>query len=94
MANNTITSDYNPNFSYVIPNQAAMSVVPQHSFRPNTLPINGLQTTNPTMFTPSDCNKFTLSTPDLINALASQTPIDGVSSPGLFVLMKNSKKIV
>ncbi len=82
-----IKPEYDSNFSYMIQNQTGrnMSIVPQHtSSRPSTLPINGQYMNNPSLFTPSDYAKFSLSTPDLINVLTTQTANDAQPSPGLF----------
>lgn len=79
---------YNPVTAYLNQHQieGTMSVVPQQiSTRPNTLQINAPTAINPSFFTPSDYTKFSLSTPDLINALASQTTNEGTPSPGLLI---------
>ncbi|CAF0888470.1 unnamed protein product [Adineta ricciae] len=58
-----------------------MSVVPQISARPMTLPINNQYANNSLSFTSND--KFSLSTPDLINVLVTpQAYNDGQPSPG------------
>jgi hypothetical protein len=106
MGDNSIKNGYASNFTFLPQNQTVnttttnMSVVPQSSSRPNTLPINGQRTNNPALFTPSDYNKFFLSTPevddtlrgystpDLINALSTQPMNDGQPSPGLFTKIK------
>jgi hypothetical protein len=99
MGDNIIKSDYDSNFSYNPPNQIGrnMSVVPQQSSRPSTLILNG-RLNNPSVFTPTDYNKLLLSTPeiddrlrgyttpDLINALATQTGNDGQPSPGTRII--------
>jgi len=97
MGDNIIRNDYDPNFSYIPPTRN-MSVVPQQSFRPSTLPINQQRANNPSLFTPNDYNKLLLSTPeiddrlrgyttpDLINALTTQTANDGQASPGAKIL--------
>jgi hypothetical protein len=108
MGDNIMKNDHASNFSYIQQNQtvisatANMSVVPQLSTRPNTLPINAQRTMNPSLFTPNDYNKLFLSTPemddrlrgyttpDLINAL-TQPINDGQPSPGLFIENKTKK---
>jgi len=99
MGDNTIKSDYDSNFSFISQNQTTrnMSVVPQQSHRPSTLPINGPHPNDPSFFTPNDYCKLFLSTPeiddrlrgyttpDLINALATQTANDEQPSPGLLI---------
>lgn len=87
MGDNIIKTDYDSSYSYTILNQAGrtMSIVPQQtSSRPSTLPLNGQYMNNSSMFTPNDYAKFSLSTPDLINVLTTQTANDGQPSPGLF----------
>ncbi len=93
MSDNMIKQDYDSNFSYMTQNQTGrnMSIVPQQtSSRPSTLPINGQFMNNPSLFTPTDYAKFSLSTPDLINVLTTQTANDGQPSPGLFIPIKIS----
>jgi len=97
MGDNIIQNDYDSNFSF-IPQTRNISVVPQQSFRPSTLSINQQRANNPSLFTPNDYNKLLLSTPeiddrlrgyttpDLINALTTQTANDGQTSPGARVL--------
>lgn len=75
MSTNVLNTNYEANYNYTAP--TAMSVVPQQPFRPNHLPINPQQTMNPNLFTPNDYNQLNLSTPDLINVLSAETPIDG-----------------
>lgn len=91
-------NDYDSNFAILTQNPAMknISVVPQQSNRPSTLLINAQRPNDPSLFTPNDYNNFFLSTPevhdrlrgyttpDLINALATQTANDGQPSPGLF----------
>ncbi|CAF0777504.1 unnamed protein product [Adineta steineri] len=92
MSGNNIKNDHNSNYSYPVQNgtnnttMTNMSVVPQISSRPNTLPINTQRESDLLLFTPNDYNKFSLSTPDLINVLASQTFVDGQPSPSVKVL--------
>jgi hypothetical protein len=94
MGDNMIKTDYDSTMSYTIHNQTGrnMSIVPQQtSSRPSTLPISGQYMNNPSMFTPTDYAKFSLSTPDLINVLTTQTANDGQPSPGLFAPIKVNK---
>jgi hypothetical protein len=100
MGDNIIKSDYDTNFPFIQENQTIrnMSVVPQQSHRPSTLPINGQHSNDPSFFTPNDYGKLFLSTPeiderlrgyttpDLINALTTQTAgNDEQPSPGLLI---------
>jgi hypothetical protein len=108
MGDNIIKNDYDSNFSFISQNQTTrnMSVVPQQSHRPSTLPINGPHPNDPSFFTPNDYSKLFLSTPeiddrlrgyttpDLINALATQTANDEQPSPGLLISMKKIKIIL
>jgi hypothetical protein len=104
MGDNIVKNDYDLNFPFIAQNQTVntttrtMSVVPQQSTRPSTLPINGQRTNDPLLFTPNDYNKLYLSTPemderlrgyttpDLINALTTQAANDGQPSPGAKIL--------
>jgi len=100
MGDNTLKNDYDLNCSFNTQNQTTitMSVVPQQSARPSTLPINGQRANDPSLFTPNDYSKLFLSTPeiderlrgyttpDLINALTTQTANDGQPSPGAKML--------
>jgi hypothetical protein len=100
MGDNIINNGQQSNFSFTTQNGTVnttitnMSVVPQISTRPNTLPINGQRENNPSFFTPDDYAKYSLSTPDLINALASQPFNDGQSSPSLFFIIKRKTTII
>lgn len=86
MSNHGIKRDHdsNPIFPTYPSAMTNMSVVPQHSARPNTLPINAPRFVEPSLFTPSDQGVLGLSTPDLINALASQPFTDLQPSPSSF----------
>lgn len=78
---------HNLKFPYVAQNATMdptvmnVSNIPQASSRPTTLPI-GNQLTNRICFTPNDF-KVALSTPELINALATPVINEGPSLQGL-----------
>jgi len=89
MTDNSIKSENDLNSPYTIypgtmhPTMTNISVVPQISTRPTTLPINNPHMNNRLLFTPNDHDKFSLSTPDLISALTTpQVFNDGQPSPG------------
>ncbi|UJR22807.1 hypothetical protein I4U23_025837 [Adineta vaga] len=64
------------------PMMTNMSVVPQISTRPTSLTINNQHLNNTMLFTPNQQDKFSLSTPELINALATPSFNNGQPSPG------------
>ncbi|CAF3215942.1 unnamed protein product [Rotaria socialis] len=68
------------------PTQQNISIISQSVSRPNTLQIDGQHISNAMLFTPSDYNNILLSTPELLNVLEMQTPINEQSSTGSHII--------
>ncbi|CAF1621431.1 unnamed protein product [Rotaria magnacalcarata] len=99
-----IKHEHELNYSYIEQNQTInsirqnISIISQSTSRPNTLQIDGQHISNAMLFTPSDYNSLSLSTPELdsrlrgfttpelLNALEMQTPINEQSSTGSHII--------
>lgn len=82
MDEHIIKTEHQPKPSYMLQNQIIdttvrnVSVVPQISMRPNTLPINTPYGNDTLLFTPNDCNKFFLPIPEVNETLRAYTGPD------------------